>query len=235
MLGVDAGELSTETEELWRSFDVVAVACGGHAGDDASMARVLACCAADGPRAAAHPSYPDRERFGRTTLSISNEALAASVAAQCLRLSTIARAMGLAIAMVKPHGALYHDANASPQLARLVIDAARAALGGSLTVIGPATGALAEVTRGLGLQFCREGFADRRRRSDGTLVSRSEANALITDPTEAAAQALELAPAVDIIACHGDTPGALAIAAAIRSALAQARGTGMPRRGDGAR
>jgi len=219
LLGVDAGELSTETEELWRSFDVVSIACGGHAGDEASMARVLACCAAGGPMAAAHPSYPDRDGFGRRTMAISEEDLAAAVKSQCRSLVTIARDLGCAIRGVKPHGALYHDANGRPDLARVVVEAARAALKGELVVIGPPRGALADVARSLGLPFWREGFADRRLRSDGTMVPRSEPDAVITDPGEAAVQALGLAPHVEIIASHGDTPGAIAIAAAVRKAV----------------
>lgn len=219
LLGVDAGELATETEELWRSFDVVSIACGGHAGDEASMERVLACCAAGGPMAAAHPSYPDRHGFGRRTMAISEEDLAAAIQSQCGSLATVARDLGCAIVGVKPHGALYHDANARPGLARAVVEAARAVLGGQLVVIGPPQGALAEVAISLGLPFWREGFADRRLRPDGTLVPRTEPGAVITDPGEAAAQALHLAPNVEIIASHGDTPGALAIAAAVRKAI----------------
>lgn len=157
---------------------------------------------------------------------MADRELAESVAAQCGALAAIAGALGLAIHIVKPHGALYHDANARSDVARTVVDAARAALGEPLIVIGPPAGALADVARELGLAFWREGFADRRRRRDGTLVPRSEPDAMITDPGEAAAQALELAPDVDIIAMHGDTPGALAIAAAVRAALHRRQTTG---------
>lgn len=198
------------------------------------MARVLSCCASGGPVPAAHPSYPDRDGFGRTTMAMSESEIFAAVRAQCQRLAAIAIDNGLVIGIVKPHGALYHDANAQPALALAVVDAARAALGDALIVIGPPTGAIADVTRDLGLQFWREGFADRRRRADGTLVPRAEPDALITDPGEAATQAVQLAAEVEIIACHGDTPGALSIAAAIRMELHRrrivaARGTAVDR------
>ncbi len=198
---------------------MVAVACGGHAGDAASMARVLRCCAADGPMALAHPSYPDREGFGRRTVAISEMELSAAVKAQCLALVTIARDLGCAIHGMKPHGALYHDANAHFELARVVVDAARVALGDAVIVVGPPHGALRSVAHSLGLEFWREGFADRRLRADGTLVPRSEPGAVITDPEQAAAQALSLAHDVELVTSHGDTPGALAIAAAVRQAV----------------
>lgn len=188
------------------------------------MARVLECCAAGGPQPAAHPSYPDRDGFGRRTLTLPPAALAAAITSQCTALAALARAVGLPIRIVKPHGALYHDANASLDLAKLVIDSARSALEDSLIAIGPPSGALADAARAAGVEFWREGFADRRRRADGSLVPRTDPNALIANPVEAAAQALELAGQVDIIATHGDTPGALAIARAVRTAL---RGGGM--------
>ena len=222
LLNLDAGELPDEPPELWSLFDVVNIACGGHAGDAASMTRVVAFCAAHGrPRAGAHPSYPDPEHFGRRSLHTPAAAMAAAIAEQCAALDAIARAHGLAIDWVKPHGALYHDAAASPALARAVLDGARSALGRPFTVVGPPRGALAEAAAALGLPYAREGFADRARRADGSLVPRSEPGALITDPAIAAATALELARsgALDTLCVHGDTPGALAIARAVRAAL----------------
>lgn len=146
-------------------------------------------------------------------------ALAAAISAQCSALTSLAREAGLTIRIVKPHGALYHDANASLDLATLVVDSARTVCGNSLIVIGPPRGALVDAARAVGVAFWREGFADRRRRGDGTLVPRTDPDALITDPDEAAEQARQLVDDVDIIATHGDTPGALAIARAVRTAL----------------
>jgi UPF0271 protein len=222
LLNLDAGELPDEPPELWSLFDVVNIACGGHAGDAASMARVVGFCAAHGrPRAGAHPSYPDPAHFGRRSLHTPAAALAPAIAAQCAALDAIARAHGLALDWVKPHGALYHDAAASPELARAVIDGARSALGRPFTVVGPARSALAEAAAALGLPYAREGFADRARRADGSLVPRSEPGALVTDPAAAAAAAVALARSgeVDTLCVHADTPGALAIARAVRAAL----------------
>ena len=200
---------------------MLAIACGGHAGDAESMARVLRCCRDGGPRAGAHPSYPDREGFGRRSLAIEPATLAAAVEAQCRALDVIARGLGVRVEYVKPHGALYHDANRDPALARAVIDGAVAALGVP-SVIGPTSGALRDAAVAAGLPFLCEAFADRRLTANGTLVPRSEPGALITDPTVAVGLARFFADGgqADAICVHGDTPGALAIARAVRAALA---------------
>lgn len=224
ILNLDAGELPSETEALWALFDVVNIACGGHAGDAASMARIVAFCAARGrPLVGAHPSYPDRAGFGRRARHTPAAALGAEIAEQCAALAAQARAHGVAVAWLKPHGALYHDAAADPALARAVLDGACAALGAAFTVIGPPAGALRDAALAFGLGYAREGFADRGRRADGSLVPRSEPGALIEDPAAAAAQALALAGQVDTICVHGDTPGALAIARAVRAAVTASR------------
>ncbi len=219
LMNLDAGEHADEPDELWAMFDVLNIACGGHAGDQASMERVVRWCLTSRCAIGAHPSYPDRAGFGRTTLAIDPAALAAAVAAQCAALADIAHRHGRAVEYVKLHGALYHDANASPGLARELLGALTAALGNAVVVIGPPAGALADAARARGILYASEGFADRRMRDDGSLVPRSEPGALITDPTEAAAQARALAIHVDTICVHADTPGALAIADAVHRAL----------------
>lgn len=206
-LNLDAGEHDDEPPALWQLADIVCIACGGHAGDEASMRRVLAVAREVG----AHPSYPDREGFGRRTIAITPAALAATVREQCARLAALSD-----VAYVKPHGALYHDANRDPALARAVIEGALAALG-AVAVIGPARGALHDAAAAAGLRYLREGFADRATRPDGSLVPRSEPGALIEDPALAAARARELD--CDTVCIHGDTPNALAIAHAVRTVL----------------
>lgn len=213
-LNLDAGELASETEALWALFDLLSCACGGHAGDAASMARVAAFCAAHETRLGAHPSYPDRASFGRQTMAIAPARLADEITAQIEALA----AHGPVVA-VKPHGALYHDAARDEAIADAVVHGAIVALGTDVTVIGPPRGALAEAAAASGLAYAREGFADRRMRADGSLVPRGEPNALIEDPREAAAQARALAGEVETICVHGDTPNALAIARAVRAAL----------------
>ena len=225
LLNLDAGELDTETEELWSLFDVLACACGGHAGDAISMARVAAFCArsAHGSnhlvRLGAHPSYPDRAQFGRRSMTLEPRELARQVAAQCGALAEAAATHGIGVLMVKPHGALYHDAARDPAIAGAVVHGAIAALGDAIVIIGPATGALATETAASGLPYLQEGFADRRMRADGSLVPRSEPDALILDPAECAAQARRLLAHVDTICVHGDTPNAIAIARAVREVV----------------
>ena len=219
LLNLDAGEYPDEPEALWALFDVLNIACGGHAGDAASMARVVAWCVAHGAAISAHPSYPDRAHFGRRTIDIAPDTLAAAVRAQCTALAEIVRGHGREVTYVKPHGALYHDANQRPELAEAVVRAAHEALGDRVIVVGPPAGALAQAAVAHHLGYAVEGFADRRMRPDGSLVPRSEPDALLRDPAEAAAQAVALAARVDTICVHADTPGALAIAGAVHEAL----------------
>ncbi len=218
-LNLDAGELPDEPEALWALADVINCACGGHAGDAASMTRVAAFCARANIRLGAHPSYPDREHFGRRSIAIEPASLAISIADQCRALSEIATTHNLAISSVKPHGALYHDAGSTEAVAVAVVRAAVEVLGHDLLIIGPPHGALHAAAERYGLRYAREGFADRALRPDGSLVPRSEAGALITDPREAADQARRLATTVDTICVHGDTPNALELARRVRSEL----------------
>ncbi|MBX7191124.1 MAG: LamB/YcsF family protein [Sandaracinaceae bacterium] len=219
LLNLDAGEHDAESEALLRCADALNIACGGHAGDDASMTRCLRACRAYAIRAGAHPSYPDRAGFGRTSMPIEPEALRASILTQCHALLACARSLGVSLAHAKLHGALYHDANRDPALAALVLGAVREALG-PVIVVGPPRGEQRQFCLREGLPFEREGFADRALRSDGSLVPRGEPGALVSDPAFAAAQALRLArEGHDTICVHGDGEHALALARAVREAL----------------
>ncbi|HEY2515862.1 MAG TPA: LamB/YcsF family protein [Polyangiaceae bacterium] len=219
-LNIDAGELEGEPEDLYAVAQAVNIACGGHAGDAISMERVLAACAKFGTRAGAHPSYEDREGFGRRDLEVDAETLARSVRSQCIALAAIARKVGILVTHVKPHGALYHAANRDGGLAQAVVAGAMAALGSPM-VVGPPQGELAQAARRAGLKFAREGFADRAMRPDGSLVPRSEPGAVLHDATavRVQAQALVAAGAFDTLCVHGDSPGALASAREVRAVL----------------
>jgi UPF0271 protein len=231
-LNIDLGELPEEPEELYALATVVNIACGGHAGDAGSMARAVALALAAGARIAAHPSYPDRARFGRERLAMDEAALRDTVRAQCAALRAAAEAAGARVALVKLHGALYHDAASDPILARAALDGALAGLclrgsgpAGGIGVVGPPWGLLSDEARARGLGYAREGFADRAYTAEGRLVPRGVPGAVLTDPAACAAQAVRLAEAggVDTLCVHGDSPGATAVAAAVRGALA-ARG-----------
>lgn len=220
LLNVDGGELADEPIELYALADIVHLACGGHAGDDASMDAVTRACLSVGTQIGAHPSYEDRAGFGRRALDVAPEALAASVAAQCTRLQVIAARAGAAVVSVKPHGALYHAAHAHDAIAHACVRGIEHALG-KMVVVGPAGGALYREALAAGMPFMREAFADRGVRADGTLIARGEPGALVEDPAVAAARARELVARgdADTICIHGDTPGAIEIARAVREAL----------------
>jgi UPF0271 protein len=232
LLNLDAGERDDETEGLWSMFDLLNCACGGHAGDARSMDRVAAFCARSTVKLGAHPSYPDRQGFGRRSPLAADapapgvERLGAvarlverAVAEQCRALAQVARQRRVAVVAVKPHGSLYHDAAVRPEIAAALLRGVIDVLGRGVTVIGPGDGALREEAARLRLLYMREGFADRRMRTDGSLVPRGQADALIVDPAEAAAQAAVLAPTVDTICVHADTPGVVDIARAVREAV----------------
>jgi UPF0271 protein len=219
LLNVDLGELPGEPEALYACAHVANVACGGHAGDDASMQRAIELCAGHGVALGAHPSYPDREGFGRRRVDMAPDAVRGSVADQCARLAALAR--GRPVLFVKPHGALYHAAREDAATADAVVLGAREALGASVTIVGPPSGALVQSAGRAQMAFAREGFADRATREDGTLVARGEPGAMILDPALAAARARALAERRDVetICVHGDTPGAVAVARAVRAML----------------
>jgi UPF0271 protein len=221
LLNIDLGELSDEPEDLYSCAHIANIACGGHVGDAASMRKAIALCGAHGTRIGAHPSFPDREGFGRRPLPIGASALRDAVAGQCAELASVARAAGARVEFVKAHGALYHVARDDADLADALLAGAVAALGSSITWIGPPVGALASGAARARLAYAREGFADRATRPDGTLVPRGEPGALLLDPHAAADRARELARSgqVDTICVHGDTPGAAAIARAVRAAI----------------
>jgi UPF0271 protein len=221
LLNVDLGELPDEPEALYACAHLANVACGGHAGDEATMRRAVDLCRRYGTALGAHPSYPDRAGFGRRRLDIPPSDVHAAVASQCAALARVARALGSPVAFVKAHGALYHAAREDGGVAAALVAGAREALGDGATFVGPGAGELAALVGSSSLAYAREGFADRATRPDGTLVPRTEPGALITEPQQAAQRARTLAARgdVDTICVHGDTPGAVAIARAVRAAL----------------
>ena len=213
-LNIDLGELPDEPEELYRLAHVANVALGAHAGDAGTIARARERCGTGGALLGAHPSYPDREGFGRRKLEMPAAELGESVAEQCARLADAV--------YLKPHGALYHAADADPALAAAVLDGA--AVLGRPTVIGPAGGALEAAARAKGWPYAREGFADRgfRELAPGryALLPRGQLGALLgVEAARAQAKALLDAGHIDTICVHGDTPDAVAIATAVRELL----------------
>ena len=159
--------------------------------------------------------------FGRRPMEMAAADLEASVAGQCAALQAAAAAEGARVPWMKPHGALYHRADTDPLVARAVVNGAVSALG-DVGIVGPAGGALEAEARSRGLPFLREGFADRGMGPDGRLIPRGQPGAVIGDPVIAAAQARRLVGSVDVLCVHGDQPGAVAVALAVRAELERA-------------
>jgi len=230
-LNADIGEGCDDTS-LMPYLARVSIACGGHTGDAASMTASLRLAAEHGVAAGAHPSYPDRSQFGRRALAASGDEIAAWVTQQTEALAEQAARLGLRLAHVKPHGALYNvaarDAGVARAIARAVV-----AVDPALALVGLAGSQLIAAGQAAGLTVLNEAFADRRYQPSGRLVSRETAGALIVDPAAAAAQARVLAEGravatlgggavrvrADTICLHSDTPGALNIARAVHAAL----------------
>lgn len=219
-LNCDMGELedSALEERLMGYITSANVACGGHAGDAVAMERTLRLARAAGVRVGAHPGYPDRPNFGRRVLPMESGGIAATVYQQIAALAAVAAPLHVEITHVKPHGALYNAAARDRGVARAIARGA-ARWSGDLVLVGLAGSAMLEAWREEGLRTAAEGFADRTYEPDGSLRPRHLPGALLTDPAQAAAQALRLAGSVDTICVHSDTPGVLEIAAAVRAAL----------------
>lgn len=230
-LNADIGE-GCDDARLMPYLARVSIACGGHTGDIASMTAALRLAADHGVAAGAHPSYPDRTQFGRRALAASADEIAAWVTQQTEALAEQAARLGLRLAHVKPHGALYNVAARDAGVARAIAQAV-AAVDPALALVGLAGSQLIAAGQAAGLVVLNEAFADRRYQSSGRLVSRETAGALIDDPAAAAEQARVLAEGgavatlgggavrvrADTICLHSDTPGALNIARAVHSAL----------------
>ena len=226
LLSADLGEGSPREEEIWPLIDAANVACGGHVGDDDSMREAARLARQHGVRLGAHPSYPDREHFGRRSLEISLDALRASLVTQLEALRAFAP-----LQHVKPHGALYNDAHRNRALAAVIVAAMRD-VDPSLALVAPADSQMAAAALDAGTPVIREAFADRRYEPDGSLTPRGIAGATLTID-EAAAQASRLASegivlardgarvalAFDTLCIHADMPGAVERLTAVRRSL----------------
>lgn len=208
------------------------VACGFHAGDPTTMRRVCAGAAAAGVAVGAQVSYRDLAGFGRRFIDVAPAELADDVLYQLAALDGVARASGGRVRYVKPHGALYNAVVAHEEQARAVVDAV-VAHDPALPVLGLPGSALLRAAEAAGLRTVTEGFADRGYTPDGRLVPRRDPGALVQDPAAVAERAVRMAvegtvvavdgstvPApVESICVHGDTPGAVELARAVRAAL----------------
>lgn len=209
------------------------IACGFHAGNAESMLASARSAAENGVSLGAHPSYRDREGFGRRDREVDAATLIADILEQVEALSNAAARAGTRIRYLKPHGALYNRIAVDPVQADAVAVAARDA---GLPILGLAGTAIHTAADGHGVQFFREAFVDRAYLPDGRLVPRAVAGAVLTDPAAVAVRTVRMVAdgavealdgtvirvELDSLCVHGDTPGAFAMAAAVREHLTAA-------------
>ena len=219
-LNADLGEGAGADAELMGVVTSANVCCGMHAGDPPTSRATLDLAARAGVAVGAHPGYPDREHFGRRELDRPAAEVAAHLFFQVGGLDALARAAGVRVTYLKPHGALYHRAGADADVARAV---AAAAMLHGWAVVGLPGSKAEEAAKRVGVPFVAEGYADRRYRPDGTLVPRTEPDAFVHDPAEAVAQVEHLIRqrVVRTVCVHGDNPDALRFARAVRAALVE--------------
>jgi UPF0271 protein len=227
-----AGIADGTQEALLRCVTSANIACGGHAGDAATMRSTIEQAQRAGVAVGAHPGYPDRENFGRLELKMSPAEVADSVYAQVCALAEIAKACRARVVHVKPHGALYNQAAKNRELAQAIATGvARWSRG--VVLVALAGSPMLDIFKDAGFAVAAEAFADRRYEPDGTLRSRKFDDALLREPEQAARQALsivergevtasdgrEVAVSAQTICIHGDTPGAKEIAAEVARVL----------------
>ena len=210
----------------------ISLACGGHAGDTEMMRELVIIAKKKNVKVGAHPSYPDRENFGRLELDMASEELLSSIWSQVYSLLKIAEEENISVSHIKPHGALYNQAAKDAQVARVIGDAVDridphlniTCLSGSLMV---------RVLEDMGLKVVQEAFADRTYERNGSLRNRNLDHALITSPQKAADQARliiernkviafdgsEVSIEAQTICIHSDTPNAVAIAEEVSTGI----------------
>ena len=208
------------------------LACGGHAGDLSMMRELIRIAKRKNVRIGAHPSYPDRENFGRLVLEMDSEELLRSICDQVRSLIKIAEEESVSISHIKPHGALYDQAAKDAHLAR-VIGSAVDRVEPDLDIICLSGSSMVRILEDMGLKVVQEAFADRTYERDGGLRDRRSDRALITDPQKAADQARsiiedkkiitfdgsEISVQAQTLCIHSDTPNAIAIAQEVRRVL----------------
>jgi 5-oxoprolinase (ATP-hydrolysing) subunit A len=231
-INADLGEGSGHDEELFGLISSANIATGFHAGDSDTMHAAVSAAKEHRVAVGAHPSFLDRENFGRKELKVNNEEVFEAVAYQLGIFQAIAFAVGMRPNHVKPHGALYNMAVRDKKLAD-AIGRAIASVDPKLILFAPDNTELARAGERLGLQVAREVFADRNYLDDGWLVPRTRPDALLHDPKEAAQRVLRMLREgkvrsvegrdVDVrgetICVHGDTPGAVEFARELRTQL----------------
>jgi 5-oxoprolinase (ATP-hydrolysing) subunit A len=235
-LNADVGESAAQDRALVRIVTSVNIACGFHAGTPTTIREYLRLAREHAVAAGAHPSLADRDELGRRALPVPPAEVENLVLYQISALRGIASVESMRLSHVKPHGALYHMA-AADELTADAVARAIALSGRDLHLVAFAGSLLIRAGKRAGLTVTAEAFVDRAYAPDGRLVPRDQADALIHDPAKASAQALRIvlegqvrandgstliSVAADTLCIHSDTPGAVIIADAVRTALEKA-------------
>lgn len=235
-INCDVGERATKYDEVLFPYITSAnVSCGVHAGDLNTIAKTLTVALGQNLQVGAHPSYPDREGFGRRKMQMDPDDLREEIRLQIVDIKEIVERIGVfSLGYVKPHGALYNVMADNADESRIVLEAIQL-VDKKLAVMGLAGSVTAQVAAEMKVQFIAEAFADRRYTSDGRLQSRMEDGAVIVDPSLAAKQALSIAKnecvttaegatipiKAQSICIHGDNLAALDIVKEIRKTLTE--------------
>ena len=233
-LNVDLAEGCGNDERLLQLVSSANVACGLHAGDYNEMRKAIQWAKANNVRVGAHPSFPDRENFGRTNMQLADDELRACLLYQLGAVKALCEAENVILAYVKPHGALYNQAAKDPALARLIAQTIKA-FDPKLALMGLSGSLMLNVAQEEGLSIISEVFADRHYLADGSLVPRTRDDALVENDEEAISQVLQMvlegtvptiegskvAIQADSICLHGDGAHAIEFAEKIRVALSK--------------
>ncbi|MDX2020184.1 MAG: 5-oxoprolinase subunit PxpA [Deltaproteobacteria bacterium] len=232
-VNADLGEGEATDARMFTLVSSANIACGGHAGDEASMQLCLRLAKQHGVAAGAHPGFVDRQNKGRRTMTATPLEVHRLVSDQVRALATLASREGVRLGHVKAHGALYNQAAQDPALARALAEAV-VAIDPAMRLFGLPGSCMQTQAKAVGLQFVGEAFVDRAYDDQGHLVPRQEPGAVLTDPPHRlAARAVRLATGLPVpslngapvvvaastLCVHGDTPAAVAVAAAVREAL----------------
>ena len=213
-INCDLGEGIGNDAALMPYIDEANIACGFHAGDAFTMRETVALCIRHGVKMGAHPSYLDRENFGRKEIELSPEEIYLLVKKQIETLNQIVRTAGGTLNHVKPHGALYNTSAKNPDVAKAIAQAVKD-VNGDLILFGLKGSQSIEVAQKMGLQTAEEAFADRRYENDGSLTPRSQPGACFTEIKDVLGQVEKIK--ADTWCIHGDGPHALEFAKAIQS------------------
>lgn len=234
-LNADVGEGCGQDAALMPLISSANIACGFHAGDAGTIREAVRLAIEHRVAIGAHPSFPDRDHFGRREMQLGAADLHECIVAQVQMLASVAAAAGARLRHVKPHGALYNMAARDEEMAEAVVAAVRS-VEPSLSIVGLAGSALVKAAVRMGLRGVSEAFADRAYNADGSLVRRDRPGSVLHDESAVASRAVAMVRErrvaaidgsrvgvdADTICIHGDTPGAPALARRIRDALAVA-------------